>query len=478
MTVRAIRLQNIRGFANSEIELKPLTVLLGPNSSGKSSFGQVLAAMAHAHWLNPQGGGKASLTPNPMQANEWPVELGTTDDLRTKGASGPVKVDIETTDGWVTFGFGGLNYTPDLLISYASFPDASRAAATPLRKEDLPKQPIAGATSTFDQPVGTIYPRDAGRRITAVRSSEHVWWDEQHVDQMRLTFEGLVLATAMHASGGTEFVPKNAAMNQVSTLLSSLGYLRGTRARPRRRFDRRNSERQLVGYGGEFTADALLRHGVLRVGNVHPPPFGLSPSEIRSVVGQPWTATQQSLNDAVGWWLSHLGLGRSANSMAIPDDSGRVMMRVQMDDRKESLDITEIGLGVSQVLPIIVGGLLQPVGSVFVVDLPEAHLHPRPQGPLADFFASLALMGKHSLVETHSEMFFHQLRYLTALNPTLRDKIAVYFIDRPTKEGRCEQPRRISLDYEGETQWPAGFLDEGWEMMDRIKAARTANSQA
>ena len=49
MNIRAIRLQNFRGFRDACIELKPLTVLLGPNSSGKSSFGQALAAMAHAH---------------------------------------------------------------------------------------------------------------------------------------------------------------------------------------------------------------------------------------------------------------------------------------------------------------------------------------------------------------------------------------------------------------------------------------------
>jgi hypothetical protein len=49
MSLDAIRLENSRGFRSASIELKPLTVLLGENSSGKSSFGRAMAAMAHAH---------------------------------------------------------------------------------------------------------------------------------------------------------------------------------------------------------------------------------------------------------------------------------------------------------------------------------------------------------------------------------------------------------------------------------------------
>ena len=119
MNIRAIRLQNFRGFRDACIELKPLTVLLGPNSSGKSSFGQALAAMAHAHKFyvsTPQ----ASLTPPSQDIDGWPVDLGRTDDLRTKGAEGPVKIGLQTNGGWVELGFGGLTHTSDLLMSYIS----------------------------------------------------------------------------------------------------------------------------------------------------------------------------------------------------------------------------------------------------------------------------------------------------------------------------------------------------------------------
>jgi predicted ATPase len=62
MSLDEIRLENFRGYSNASIVLKPLTVLLGANSSGKSSFGNAMAAMAHTHYLHGSSS-QANLTP-------------------------------------------------------------------------------------------------------------------------------------------------------------------------------------------------------------------------------------------------------------------------------------------------------------------------------------------------------------------------------------------------------------------------------
>jgi hypothetical protein len=120
MSLDAILLENFRGFRKASITLKPLTVLLGANSSGKSSFGSAIAAMAHAHDLYGNSS-QATLTPKQNDPIEWPVDLGTLDDLRTHGASGPVYVEFSTSLGTVKWGFG-LDSTKsenrDLLVSY------------------------------------------------------------------------------------------------------------------------------------------------------------------------------------------------------------------------------------------------------------------------------------------------------------------------------------------------------------------------
>jgi predicted ATPase len=134
-------------------------------------------------------------------------------------------------------------------------------------------------------------------------------------------------------------------------------------------------------------------------------------------------------------------------------------------------DITEVGFGISQVLPVLVAGLLQPTHGLFIVDLPEAHLHPKPQAELADFFCSLALSDRRVLVETHSDMFINQLRLRAEMTPELRDKIAVYFVDPPIN-GCCCNPRRVELSLEGELRWPADFMQETWEIETKISAAQ------
>jgi predicted ATPase len=151
---------------------------------------------------------------------------------------------------------------------------------------------------------------------------------------------------------------------------------------------------------------------------------------------------------------------------------GQLRLTVSLDDGVAH-DITEVGFGISQVFPVLVGGLLQSPDSIFIVDLPEAHLHPRPQAMLADFFCSIAMSGKSAIVETHSEMFFHRLRLRASMCPELADKIAVYFIDEPS-DGECGLPRRVGLTLKEEPRWPRGFLQEAWEMETLISLVRAA----
>jgi predicted ATPase len=189
----------------------------------------------------------------------------------------------------------------------------------------------------------------------------------------------------------------------------------------------------------------------------------------------PWTTREGALGNAIGWWLEHLDLARSITTLKSPRNDEELEIRATLHDQP-SRDLTEIGFGVSQVVPVLAAGLLEQGGGLFVVDLPEAHLHPRPQAKLADFFCSVALSGRQTLVETHSEMFFHQLRLRAAMNESLRDLIAVYFIDPPV-DACCSMPRRVGLGFDDELKWPVGFLQEGWETETRINAVRHARKE-
>ncbi|WP_372522449.1 AAA family ATPase [Sulfuricaulis sp.] len=477
MNIKTIRLQNFRGFQDVQIELKPLTVLLGPNSAGKSAFGHALAAMAHAHKLYAAGApGPVSLTPPVKFADAWPVDLGKTSDLRTVGAEGPVCIGLETASGdWLELGFGGLEEpTPDLLISYILHPsEQGRATSTPTSATVVSGEQnastVASEPTTIVKPLGVPgsvvpVPPEIGAPIKLKRLNVQQWQDDWSV-----ILKGLSVFTVVQPTTGKEQTLSGAARESLRSLLENLTYLRATRKRPSRGY-LHDAGKQQIGYSGEWTPSILHEKGSEQVTYFEPPYIPKSVDEARKNDSS-WKAKQKTLLEGVGAWLSRLTLATAIETVPPTALDNRVKLRATLKEQG-SHDITEIGFGVSQVIPVLVAGLLQPKDSLLIVDLPEAHLHPRPQGELADFFCSQALSGKTSLVETHSEMFFHRLRLRAAQDPSLMDKIAVYFIDEPKKDGFCSKPRPVGLGYDEELRWPEGFLQEAYETEMQINAVR------
>ncbi|UKV13575.1 AAA family ATPase [Thalassospiraceae bacterium SW-3-3] len=74
-------------------------------------------------------------------------------------------------------------------------------------------------------------------------------------------------------------------------------------------------------------------------------------------------------------------------------------------------NLMDVGYGVSQALPIIADTLRAPKNTMFLFQQPEVHLHPRAQAELGSFFAKLIKLKRHTLfVETHSEYLIDRIR--------------------------------------------------------------------
>lgn len=470
MNIKAIRLRNFRGFRDARIELKPLTVLIGPNSAGKSSFGQALAALAHVHRTyasTPQ----ASLTPPPNdKVEDWPVDLGTTTDLRTEGTEGPVKIELETINGLVELGFGGMLHNDGLFLSYAALPSGEHSLPGILHQQVLAGVP-KGQTSGVVPVKGTFHEISATtelKQVIEIQKIDELTWRE-NATEVSVIIDGLIVSAVRHMTGTARQL-SNAANDDVRSLLVKLTYLRANRKRPSRGYRDGNHRYQPIGYSGEWTPSILFKKGSEQVTYLEPPVIPNSVDEAKKS-GVEWKPKNRTLSEALVDWLGRLEI---ASHVEVKQSGASNDLQLRVAPKGQSPhDITEIGFGVSQVIPVLVAGLLQPKDSLFIVDLPEAHLHPRPQSSIADFFCSLALSGRTALVETHSEMFFHRLRLRAAQDPSLMDKIAVYFIDAP-KDGVCTPPRLVGLRQEDYLRWPEGFLQEAWEMETQIKAVRKA----
>lgn len=106
------------------------------------------------------------------------------------------------------------------------------------------------------------------------------------------------------------------------------------------------------------------------------------------------------------WICEKLELAESIETIKDGTSSYRVVLR----NKGINVDLYHIGLGVSQILPIIVQGLLIPKGGMLIVDSPEVHMHPSVQADLIDFFIELIKNGRNVVFETHSDHMITRLR--------------------------------------------------------------------
>lgn len=124
------------------------------------------------------------------------------------------------------------------------------------------------------------------------------------------------------------------------------------------------------------------------------------------------------------------------------------------------VNIADVGFGFSQVFPILLEGLRMPKEGRLLLEQPEIHLHPSLQMKLADYFISLALSGKNVIVETHSDHMINRLvrRIIESDDNRLLNLIRIYFIT-PGDNGAKIEEVQID-DARGIVNWPEGFFDQ------------------
>lgn len=254
---------------------------------------------------------------------------------------------------------------------------------------------------------------------------------------------------------------------------NGLQYLGPLREEPRAFYRRLGStDPMYVGQRGENTAFVLKYQGWRPVRFVAPPisDGDWNPADPKSV-------TTTTLEHAVKAWMQYLHL---VTDLEIRD-VGKVGLSIQArtNSDRRSTDLTNVGVGVSQVLPLIVLGLAAPRGATLLVEQPELHLHPFVQSRLADFFLSLTATGKQVIAETHSEHLIHRMRLYVARGALSPEKdLAIYFFSGSGDSSEAHV-RRITVGEYGEIdEWPEGFFDETTKQLDAILKATLDRAEA
>ena len=134
-------------------------------------------------------------------------------------------------------------------------------------------------------------------------------------------------------------------------------------------------------------------------------------------------------------------------------DSGFFQVQIRKFSPKQKgakHNLVDVGYGVSQVLPVITELLRPERPAIFLYQQPEVHLHPSAQAALGSLFCRTAGRNRRCqlIVETHSDYLLDRVRMdirdnETALGP---DDVSILFFER---DGLSVGIHSLSLDQEG-----------------------------
>ena len=200
-------------------------------------------------------------------------------------------------------------------------------------------------------------------------------------------------------------------------------------------------------------------------------------SEYRIVLKRDWTPGAVSVTE---YAQKDNSQNNRIQPMSESKDMGKLghELKVALANSDGKHDLTHVGVGVSQVLPILVMCLLAEADSALVFEQPELHLHPKVQTLLGDFFLSVALCNKQCIVETHSEYLIDRLRFRIAAaeGDILADRAKIYFVEKP---GAASAFREVTInEYGAIVDWPEGFFDQSQQQAEEILKAAAMKRKA
>lgn len=202
------------------------------------------------------------------------------------------------------------------------------------------------------------------------------------------------------------------------------------RTPPKRWYIFTGTSPQDVGYAGELLPDLLYRNpGLLEETNA---------------------------------WLERLEIGYELSvesAGARLRDLFEVRLRDQQRKGKVDVSLSDVGFGISQLLPFVVQSLAGQ-DQIITIEQPEVHVHPRLQADLGDLLAYAAKKQRNQfLIETHSEHLILRLQKLVRDGELSPADVSVLYVQRGVEGSEVLQLR---LDEEGDfiDDWPGGFFPE------------------
>ncbi len=442
-----LRIKNFKAWKDSgDIRLAPITVLFGANSAGKTSIPQLLLVLKQTAESSDR---KRALQ---LGDSRTLTDVGTYDDaVHNHDVDQPLEFHLEWT------------------------------LAQPLEVSDpISKTKVEGNAIGFDvtiragkrhEPLVTSFQYELRREtervlsvgMTRLPNGEKFGLTSQSYNLVRHTGRAWPLPEPFRFYGfpdeTTAYYQNTAFVSDLvlalETALRSIFYVGPLREYPKRLYLWSGESPDHVGERGDRAIEAILSAGS-RAFN--------------------WSARQRTkpLGAVVAERLRSMGLISDFKVKPLGEHRKEFEVLVRTGPKLPEVKLTDVGFGVSQVLPVIVECFFVPRRSIVIFEQPEIHLHPKVQAELADLFvdAIRAREGGVSrdcqfIIESHSEHFLRRLQRRIAEEKLSPADAALYFVRTVDGSARIEE---LKVDpYGNILNWPEGFF--GDEMEDLV--ART-----
>jgi predicted ATPase len=178
-----------------------------------------------------------------------------------------------------------------------------------------------------------------------------------------------------------------------------------------------------------------------------------------------WRSPTVSFDHVVADWLVRLGLLDSFEVEQIAPNRDEYDVKVRTAPESELVNLTDVGFGVSQVLPVIVQSFYAPPDSTILMEQPEIHLHPAVQSALADLMIAAVKAREDGeprrvqlIAESHSEHLLRRLLRRVAEEEISAQDIALYFC-YPGPNGSVMDRLEVS-PYGDILNWPPDFFGD------------------
>lgn len=406
MYINKLSLRNFKCFEEADIYFSKLTLLTGPNSSGKSTviYGLLWPFQSDSFpfYFSPNGkyvnmGDYREIVFNRVNKRRIGVDIFSTEEN--------IKQKYSLITEWV---YDKHNKMPKLyyLKAAAKFAEIEVSSVSSSEKYRLkfkydPKyikrrrdESIKAFTPLFEY-LQKLKEEGPPKKIKKKRKKRRFSLLNQYSIRGRTikSLEQLVLEFP--------FIP--AFPDFMSRMDRKVNFISSFRLQPERTYYQRSGSAEKVGKYGENFIDQIIEWEKRKSKNF---------KELNSI-------------------LKNLKLLNSLKSKQLP--GGRFELRAKVQIGGIWSLLTDVGFGISQFLPIVVADLQLPSNSTLFLAQPEIHLHPSVQAALGDYFVNQVIKKeKRYIVETHSEYLLNRIRLAIVKGRLKPEDVSVYYFENST----------------------------------------------